>query len=158
MPSRAQRNDERRIEALIKGIGLLVLIGVLGLGGLPGLALIPALVLCGFVLLLSGVVCFLVWHSRLILGKRIGICACVFGALVVGLWYAIKPPPMWFEEQGTVVAISAPPCTVETDYVFRSSAGNVEVTFSKEASNSLDARRRNRLRSPCMWTLRIRRV
>ncbi len=141
MGARNQRREERRIEALIQGIGLLVLLAFLGFGGLPGLALLPALLLFGFVVLLCGGVCIVVWRSRLVRGKRIGICACVFGTLVVGIWFVIKAPPMWIEEQGTVTAISAPPCTVETDYVFRSSAGNVTVTLSKESPNSLEARR-----------------
>ena len=128
MASRAQRREERKIEALIQGIGLIALLAFLGFGGLPGLALLPALLLFGFVVLLCGGVCFVVWRSRLVRGKRIGICACVFGALVVGIWFVIKAPPMWIEQQGTITAISAPACTVETDYMFRSSAGNVTVT------------------------------
>jgi hypothetical protein len=95
----------------------------------------------GLILLLCGGVCIVVWRSRLIRGKRIGICACVFGALVVGIWFVIKAPPMWIERQGTIVAISAPPGTIETDYVYRSSAGNVTITLSRESPNSLDARK-----------------
>jgi len=141
MASRIQRREERKIEAIVQGIGLLALLAFLGFGGLPGFALLPVLLLFGFVVLLCGGVCIVVWRSRLVRGKRIGICACMFGALVVGIWFVIKAPPTWIEQQGTIAAISAPPCTVETDYVFRSSAGNVNATLSKESPNSVDARR-----------------
>mgnify|MGYP000893568238 CR=1 FL=1 len=141
MASRAQRREERKIEALVQGIGLLALLAFLGFGGLSGVALLPALLLFGFVVLLCVGVCVVVWRSRLIRGKRIGICACMFGALVVGIWSIIKAPPMWVEQQGTITAISAPPGTVETDYVFRSSAGNGTITLSKESASSAEARK-----------------
>lgn len=117
--SRRRQSADKSEAAFKAGLALLILFA-LGIGGLGGFATaLLTLVVFGLLCLVLGFAFFLVFRSRLILAKKVGL-AFLFSAICTGtIWSLASAAVAWPEVKATVVKITSPPVVVTATYRFQ---------------------------------------